>query len=273
MIASLVWAGAGLVLLPSLATGRRRLGWLAAHRWPQAGPVVDGEPMAGRGFPLRSVTGRPVLLAPVLALGGWPAGPVPALLAGLVGLVLGYCWRRLRAERALNAETVALADAVAAMVAEQAAGATLGAALSRAAAGAGRFQLGLQRAGRLAALGRPPAAALAGEPALNRVAVAVALIDRSGVAASDVLHRTHADLQCRRRIRRSITEATAGARSSAMLLATLPVVGLAMGAVLGAHPQRVLLHTTAGLAALSSGVVLNLIGLCWTLWLTTPGLS
>jgi tight adherence protein B len=158
------------------------------------------------------------------------------------------------------------------MVAEHAAGATLGETLSRAAAGAGRFRAGLQRAGRLAALGRQPAVALAGDPALNRVAVAVALIDRSGVAASDVLQRTRADLQCRQRIRRSITEATAGARSSALLLATLPAVGLAMGAVLGAHPQRVLLHTTAGLAALSIGVVLNLVGLCWTLRLTTPRL-
>ena len=206
----------------------------------------------------------------MLVLAAWPAGPAPALLAGLAGLVLGYCWRRLRIERTVDAETAALADAVAAMVAEHAAGATLGAALSEAAAGAGRFQTDLQRAGRLAALGRQPAAALTGDPALSRIAVAVALIDRSGVAASDVLHRTHADLQCRRRIRRSIAEATAGARSSAMLLAALPAVGLVMGVVLGADPQRVLLHTTAGLAALSTGVVLNLIGLWWTLRLTAP---
>jgi len=269
MIAGLVWAAAGLALLPHHDPVRRRLGWLAVHRWQRPGSA-SGAPVVGRGLALRSIGGRPLLLGPVLAMAGWTAGPVPGLLAGLIGLVVGYCWRRLRAERTANAETAALADAVSAMVAEHVAGATLGAALTQAAAGAGRFQAGLQRAGQLAALGRQPAAALAGEPALSRIAVAIALIDRSGVAASDVLHRTRTDLQCRQRIRRSIAEATAGARSSALLLAALPAVGLGMGAVLGAHPQRVLLHTPAGLAALSIGVVLNLIGLCWTLRLTTP---
>jgi tight adherence protein B len=269
MIASLIWAGVGLALLPYPDAGGRRLAWLASHRWQQASPVSSNTG-AGRGLSLRSLDSRPMLLAPLLILAGWPAGPVPGLLAGLVGLVLGHCWRRLQAERALNGDTAALAEAVAAMVAEHAAGASLGAALSQAAAGAGRFQAGLQRAGRLAALGRQPAAALTNDPALSRIAVAVALIDRSGVAASDVLQRTRADLQCRQRIRRSVAEATAGARSSAMLLATLPGAGLAMGAVLGAHPQQVLLHTTVGLLALSIGVVLNLIGLGWTLRLTTP---
>jgi tight adherence protein B len=42
---------------------------------------------------------------------------------------------------------------------------------------------------------------------------------------------------------------------------------------MGAHPERVLLRTTAGLAALSAGVVLDLAGLAWTLALTRRALS
>lgn len=269
MTLALMLAAVGLALLPAWSGTGRRLAWLAAHRWPEGG-IARSRPAAGPLGALRTrLVARPALAAPVCGVPiGLLAGPVPGLLACLSCAVLGRCWQRLRSERAEAAETTALSEAVSAIVAEHAAGATLASALTRAAPRAGRHERLFQHAGRLAALGEQPAAALAGEPVLARIAVAAALVGRSGAAVGEVLAGVRADLQSEQRTRYATAEAVAGARSSALLLAGLPVAGLAMGSALGAHPQRVLLHTTAGLAALSAGVLLNLIGICWVLRLT-----
>jgi len=271
MALALLLAGLGLALLPVSSGAGRRLAWLAGHRWPRFSST--GRRRAG---PLRRLwcwlSQRPVIAVPGLTVAvALSAGPAPGLLIGLSGVVLAHCWRRMRAERALTAEAAALAEAVAAVLAEHAAGATLGAALSRAAASAGRHRTALDRAGRLATLGRQPAAALAAEPALARIAVATALAGRSGASVAEVLRGVRSDLRSELRIRAAVTEAVTGARSSALLLTALPVAGLAMGIALGAHPQRVLLHTGPGLAALTAGVLLNLAGLCWVLRLTRVG--
>jgi tight adherence protein B len=268
--AALLLAGLGLVLWPPAGLGHR-LTWLAGHRWPRASSA-EWQP-DGRVRRLWSwVSRRPVVLVPgVTVAAALVAGPVPGLLAGLSGLVLGRCWRRIAHERRLASEAAALSEAVAAILAEHAAGATLGAALSRAAPSAGRHQPALHQAGRLASLGQQPAGALAGEPALARIAVATALVGRSGVSVDQVLDGVRDDLRSELRMRAAVAEAVAGARSSAMLLTALPAAGLAMGVALGAHPQRVLLHTGPGLAALTAGVVLNLTGLCWVIRLTGIG--
>lgn len=269
MTVSLMLAAAGLALLPAWSGIGHRLAWLAAHRWPKS-ETASLRPTPGPLGRLRArLTARPAVAAPVVGLLiGLLAGPVPGLLACLACAVLGHCWRRLGSERAAAAETAALSDAVAAIVAEHAAGATLASALIRAAPSAGRHELLFAHAGRLATVGKQPAAALASEPALARIAVAASLVGRSGAALGEVLAGVRADLQAEQRSRHAIAEAVAGARSSALLLAGLPLAGLAMGGALGAHPQRVLLHSTVGLAALSAGVVLNLIGICWVLRLT-----
>ena len=124
------------------------------------------------------------------------------------------------------------------------------------------------RAGGLAAAGDEPAFALTAEPRLAHLAVALGLADRTGTALVDVLARVRADVLAEQASRRAVAEAVAGPRSSALLLAALPVIGLGMGAALGAHPLHVLTRTPAGLAALTAGVVLELAGLLWTLWLT-----
>lgn len=265
---ALLLAAFGLALLPVSRGAGRRLAWLAGHRWPRF-PAAGQRPERHLHRLWSGLSRRPVMSVPgVAALVALAAGPVPGLLTGLSGVVLARCWHRARSERALTAEAAALAEAVAAVLAENAAGATLGAALSRAAPNAGRHRTALDQAGRLASLGRQPAAALAGDPALARIAVAAALAGRSGVSVEEVLHGVRRDLRSELRIRAAVTEAVAGARSSALLLTALPVAGLAMGVALGAHPQRVLLHSGPGLAALTAGVSLNLAGLCWVLRLT-----
>jgi tight adherence protein B len=262
--------GLGLALLPVSSAAGRRLAWLAGHRWPH--PSAGQRPDRHVRRIWSWLSRRPGILVPGLAVvATLSAGPVPGLLTGVAGVVLASCWRRLRTERALTAEAAALAEAVAAVLAEHAAGATLGAALSRAAPSAGRHREALHQAGRLASLGQQPAVALAGQPALARIAVAATLAGRSGVSVDEVLRGVRSDLRSELRIRAAVAEAVAGARSSALLLTALPAAGLAMGIVLGAHPQRVLLHTGLGLAVLTTGVLLNLAGLCWVLVLTQIG--
>jgi tight adherence protein B len=270
MIDSLLLAAAGLMLLPASSITGRRLAWLAVRRWPREMPAQTAANV--RLHRLGSLANRPVVTTSASGVvAGLLAGPMPGLLAGVAAMVLGHCWQRMRVERSMVAEASALSEAVAAMVAEHAAGATLGSALLAAAPVAGPYRPALQRAGRLASLGQQPVAALTGEPALARIAVATALVSRSGVTIAEVLVRVRGDLRAEQRVRAAIAESVAGPRSSALLLSGLPIVGLAMGVALGASPQRVLLHTVVGLVALTTGVLLNLTGLWWTVWLTGLG--
>lgn len=199
---------------------------------------------------------------------GLLAGPVPAGLTGLTAAVLTRCRQQLSREREASTEQGRLAELVSALAAEHAAGASLGSALLLVAEDAGVWQPALSRAGRLAATGGEPAVALGGQARLVPLAVGLALAARTGAAVAEVLARVQADLRAEQGSRRAVAEAVAGPRSSAALLGVLPLIGLAMGAALGARPLHVLTRTPAGLAALTVGVLLELAGLLWTLRLT-----
>lgn len=258
MTGTLALTGSGLLLLGPADPTRRRLAWLAAHRLP----VVPVERPLRSRLSLR----RRVFLAggSVGVLAGAVAGPIPGLLALLAVMVAGRVWRQLAAERVRDADQTRLAEVVAAIAAEHAAGAGLGAAFRQAADAAGRWQPALLRAAQLAAVGADPARGLINEPLLVPLAVAIALAGRTGAGVADVLARVRADIASVQDCRRAVAEAVAGPRSSAVLLSLLPVVGLAMGAVLGAQPWQVLTRTPAGLAVLTVGVLLELAGLVWT---------
>jgi tight adherence protein B len=60
------------------------------------------------------------------------------------------------------------------------------------------------------------------------------------------------------------TAELAGSRSTAMVLAALPVAGLAMGGLLGARPWQVLLGTPWGAWCLVASAVLTATGLLWS---------
>ena len=64
--------------------------------------------------------------------------------------------------------------------------------------------------------------------------------------------------------RADVTAQLAGPRATARLLAMLPLLGLAMGAALGAHPLSFLFGSLPGLACLLVGVGLDALGLWWT---------
>jgi tight adherence protein B len=64
--------------------------------------------------------------------------------------------------------------------------------------------------------------------------------------------------------RAEVTAQLAGPRATARLLAMLPLLGLAMGAALGARPLSFLFGSLPGLACLLMGVGLDVLGLWWT---------
>ncbi|MFI1971560.1 hypothetical protein BLA24_16810 [Streptomyces cinnamoneus] len=108
-------------------------------------------------------------------------------------------------------------------------------------------------------------AALApGAEGLNGVAACwrVAVDGGAGLAAG--LERVAAALAAERDQREELSAQLTGTRSTAVMLALLPALALAMGSALGAGPLRVLLHTPAGLGCLALGGLLEAAGIAWT---------
>ncbi|MFC4469027.1 type II secretion system F family protein [Streptomyces xiangluensis] len=208
------------------------------------------------------------------------AGVVVALLgASVVPLVVGALGVPLvrRARRAGQARRTRerWADAVIALcgtlAGEVRAGRQPGEALLRAArdsGGLGDAQAVVLAAARFGgdvpaaltdAARRPGAEGLLGLAACWRVAV-----DRgAGLAAG--LDRLEAALRAERDQRAELRAQLAGARSTAVLLAGLPLLGLLLGTALGADPLHVVLHTGAGLGCLLVGGALEGAGLWWAL--------
>ena len=117
--------------------------------------------------------------------------------------------------------------------------------------------------------GQPPAEALraAGSgPAARHPAVAAVwtVSERSGASAAAVLDRVEEDLRIRLGQRREVDAQLAGARSTAALLAVLPLLGIGLGAAMGADPLAVLLGRPHGQLALLTGVALDAAGVLWT---------
>jgi tight adherence protein B len=212
-------------------------------------------------LPLPFVWGGAAAGAGVLASTWLVAG-----LAGVAAAVLARAEVRRRAALHEEARVSALAEALSALAAELRAGRTLEAAAAAAAGACADEESGqaLVRAVR----GPAPAVdgAVTGElgDALRRVTAAALLSQRTGCSLAAVLAAVEDDLRARRRQRSDLRSATAGSRASALLLAALPVLALAMGSGIGADPWRVLTTTPTGQVLLVAGVALEAAGLAWT---------
>ncbi|WP_187645478.1 type II secretion system F family protein [Streptomyces sp. TRM49041] len=235
----------------ALPVGTPPLGW-----WPRGRPGLRLKPewLCLVGALVLAVLGESLL--PLLA------GPAAVPLVG----------RRLRA-RERGKERDRRADAVielcAAIAAELRAGCQPGQALrfgARATGALGAEEPAVLAAARFGgdvpealrrAAGADGADGLAGLAACWQVAVD----GGAGLAAG--LDRLEAALRDQREQRERLRAQLSGAWATVVLLALLPVAGLAMGAALGAEPLRVLLHTPAGLACLVVGGALEAAGLWW----------
>ena len=210
---------------------------------------------------LRVLRGRTGVRRPSL-----PALRVGVVLPALCGAVTLGAWSRIGfgiAVPVLPATAGAVAAATAAVV------------LSRAATDRGRRRVDgrlVESVGTLAAdlrAGQQPTEALAasdGGPAARQRAVRAvwAVSERSGAPAAAVLDRVEQDLRARAAQHREIAAQLAGARSTAGLLAILPLLGIGLGAAMGARPLAVLLGQPRGQLALVVGVALEALGVLWT---------
>lgn len=210
--------------------------------------------------------------APALA-GVVVAGAVSVVSTVLVAVLAGACsvlaaraaiGRRVedREERRLRG----LLEALGALTAELRSGRTVEAASADAAKSCpdeGAAEA-LVRALRAPDLPLPPSKGGAFTDAVERIAAAVRLSARTGCSLAAVLAAVEDDIRARLRHARELRTAIAGPRASAALLAGLPLLGLAMGAGIGADPWRVLTTTGTGQVLLVLGVALEMVGLAWT---------
>ncbi|MET7645176.1 type II secretion system F family protein [Streptomyces sp. NPDC005426] len=214
-------------------------------------------------------------VALLLAVLGASVLPV---IAGMVAVPLVRRWlrtRQLRRERERRADGVV--DLCGAVVGELRAGHEPGQALLVAVHGTealGAAGPGVSAAARFGgdvprALGQaacePGLEGLAGVAACWRVAAD----GGAGLAAG--LDRLEGALRAERRRREELRAQLAGAWSTVVVLALLPVLGLGLGAALGAHPLEVLLHRPVGLACLMAGASLEAVGLVWATRIVRKG--
>jgi tight adherence protein B len=275
--AALALAGLGLVAIDGPNEAALRLSWLAAHRWPP-NPAQRAPARSGRAIRLPRLATPAGAVTCLSAAAFLTAGAVPALLVLSAAVVIARCWQVVDRERKAEQSRADLLAAVRALRDEYESGATVAAAFTAAAATAGDHQRGFELAARAAATGDAISPALLShrllshseEPALGLLSLGVAcqVSGSAGCSLGSILVGVQDDLVADRASHRAVATTLAGPRTSALLLAGLPIVGLVLGTAMGANPVKVLLHSSIGLAMLVVGVAFDLGGLLWTVILT-----
>ena len=206
-------------------------------------------------------------LAGLLALG--PAG-------GLAAGIAAVLWHRHRARssaaRTAMAMATELAEALGRITEELQAGAHPVAALGGTGADGPLARALLAPAATVAALGDGIPAALRAEAArhpgvagdLTRIARSWALADRHGVPPVELLVAVHADIRWRLTHAGRVRAQLAGPRATAAVLTALPVLGIALGELVGAGPLAVLRSGVLGQLLVVAGVGLAAVGAAWT---------
>jgi tight adherence protein B len=188
------------------------------------------------------------------------------LLAVAAAAVCALAWflaRDVARRRAAAASHRQLLGALRLLIVELEAGARPSAALATAAeVGPAHAQV-FGAASAAAADGRDAAAMLANEASTRPIGLAWRLGEDTGAALAGVLSRVALDLTAEDEQRRSVGVALAGARASAALLTGLPLLGIGLGAAMGARPWAFLLGAPAGRAVCCAGVLLDVAGVVW----------
>jgi tight adherence protein B len=107
------------------------------------------------------------------------------------------------------------------------------------------------------------AAAPGAPPALLALSAAWALCEDVGAPLADVLDAVADGLRQDAEVEAEIESALAAPRSTARLLAWLPMAGLALGQLVGARPVHVLMHSSAGRLCAVTGLGLAVAGRWW----------
>jgi tight adherence protein B len=238
LVAVVLAALALIVVRRSRALRRRQRSVLAPVAAPRPRVLVPPRLLAAV---LSGPAWRSVLLA--LGAGGSVGfalgGAVAAVAAGVYAVVGVAQVRRHRAATADRAARSALLDRLTGLTADLRAGVPIRSAAQD-----------------------PMLADEEGLGALARSAVTLA--ERTGAPLADLIDRIEADARAGDRARASAIAQAAGAQATALLLAALPVGGLALGYAIGADPLAMLLHTPLGAICACTAITLQVLGLLWS---------
>jgi tight adherence protein B len=102
-----------------------------------------------------------------------------------------------------------------------------------------------------------------GNEPLQQVAAGWEVAYRTGAGLAGVLDRLACVLRDDEEVRREVAANLASPRATAVMLAMLPVFGIALGTAIGADPAGVLLGSLPGAVCLATGCLLALTGLFW----------
>ena len=104
----------------------------------------------------------------------------------------------------------------------------------------------------------------ANHPVLASLAACWQVSSTSGNGLAIAVDRLAASARSSEEIRVELESQLAGPRATARMLATLPLIGLAMGIMMGADPLGWLTGTAIGVLCLAAGVALTGAGIFWT---------
>jgi len=271
--AAVVLAATGIWLALGTGSSLARLRPAAAGR-PEPEHVAQAAPRRTRQ---PAVPVAAVALAFLAAFGllGWAAAASAALVS-FAGLRLAA---RARDERSSRRRRRHLLHVLAVLAAELRAGRAPPAALAVCAGEDGLplddpVRVLLRRSADTAALGGDVAAALRPDSVLARrdppcagdlrwLAAAWQVSERCGAGLADVVGELEAGTRARSHTDELLASQLAAPMATASLLAALPLLGIVLGAALGADPVGVLLHTPVGSLCLVLGCALDVAGLLW----------
>lgn len=197
--------------------------------------------------------------------------PFGVVVAAAVAALTGEAHRRRRCrQRRRAAEAAALEGALDVLVGELRIGAHPVAAFDAAAAEVdGVVAVSLRAVAARARMGADVATGLrsvTSRSALGahwqRLAACWQLAESHGLAIAALMHTAHRDIVARERFSAQVNAGMAGARTTATVLAVLPLLGVGLGQLIGAEPLRFLFSDGQWLLVI--GVTLTCLGLAWS---------
>jgi tight adherence protein B len=241
----------------------------------QGGPRRRLAGLLATGVPSDTAAGRDGSVRPTRVLVAVAVGtaiaaglvPIAAAVAVVAVMLIGGRIRTSqRAAAAREAAAQATVEVTVGLAAELRAGRTPAQALAAVAPWSGPLQPALSSAaaavaaGASAADGLAFAAAVPGAGALRQVAAAWRVTETTGSRLAGVLDRLAQALDGELELRQEMESALAGPRATVVLLAGLPVMGLALGQAVGAHPLHLLLYQPLGWGLLAGAAGLDAAG-------------
>jgi len=252
-----------LVLVPARSGAQARLTALS-----RSARVAADEPAGPlRRAPLDVVPWVFVVATVAASTVALLSGPALGVAAVAVALVVAALVAAGQSQRRADRRGRGALAVLRLLVAELEAGARPCDALAAAASASPDLAPGLGAAADASAAGGDAGGVLidVGADDLRPLGHAWRVASEAGAPLADVLGRMATDRAAEQAQTHAVATALAGPRSTAALLAVLPIVGIGLGWAMGAQPLTVLFESSTGRLVCCAGCVLDAAGVLWTL--------